>query len=76
MFDHTADTRGYRVNIRYLIIHILVFTFNAKPYWRSELHRGTPFAENISCKSIFIFLNMAFWKNNLESKFLGGYLGS
>ena len=41
VFDYIMDIRYYRFNIKYLIVHTSVFVFNAKPYWRSEVRRGT-----------------------------------
>ena len=76
MFDYIMDMRCYGVNDKCLVVHTLVFVFTVKAYLRSEVRRGTVFAENINWKSFFIYSNMTFWKNNLGSKFFRECLGS
>ena len=60
VFDYIMDIRCYSVNIKYLIVRTSVIVINAKPYWRSEVRRGTHFVENIDLKSCFYLFEFDF----------------
>ena len=60
--DYIMDIRCYSVNIKYLIVHTSVIVINIKPYWKSEVRRGTHFVENIDLKSCFYLFEYDFWE--------------
>ena len=60
VLDYIMDIRCYSVNIKYLIVRTSVIVINAKPYWRSEVRRGTHFVENIDLKLCFYLFEFDF----------------
>ena len=62
VFDYIMDITCYSVNTKYLIVHTSVIVINSKPYWRSEVRRGTHFVENIDLISCFYLFEFDFWE--------------